>query len=94
MRPDPKPAKPVKLTGKKKTEFRRVVAKRAGEKCEVCGVHAPSLIYGVFDVFNCGHVCHIRPRSIGGDVMPNVVWKCYYCHIIIEHGLRWGEKGA
>ena len=92
MNPDPKNI-PVKLTGKAKTEFRRKVANRAGEKCEVCGVHAPSLVYGVFDVFNSGHVSHIKRRNIGGDVLSNVMWKCYHCHIIKEHGPRW-YKGA
>ena len=99
MKPCPKPEKPILLTGKAKTEFRRAVAERAGERCETirpdgsrCNIHAPRLIYGVFDVFNCGHVAHIKRRNVGGDVMSNVLWKCYNCHIGNEHGPRWSVK--
>jgi len=98
MNPCPKPVKPILLTGKKYTEFRREVAKRAGERCEAvnsggkrCNSHAPVLIYGVFDVFNCGHVAHIVRRRKGGDVLSNVKWKCYHHHIEIEHGPQWGN---
>jgi len=88
-KPDPKQI-PIKLTGKAKTEFRRAVAERAKYHCEDCGRYAPSLVYGVFDVFNCGHVAHIKRRNVGGDVMSNVLWKCYSCHILKEH---WKENG-
>ena len=143
MNPCPKPVKPILLTGKKYTKFRREVAKRAGERCEAaslkcpqckhelsvdhtpeyneakpyelvcyncgwfslerfadestakkgyrCNAHAPVLIYGVFDVFNCGHVAHIVRRRKGGDVLSNVKWKCYHHHIEIEHGPQWGN---
>ena len=98
MNPCPKHI-PLRLKGKAKTEFRRKVAERAGERCEAinpdgsrCNAHAPRLIYGVFDVFNCGHVCHIRRRNIGGDVLSNVYWGCYHCHIENEYGPRWGGR--
>ena len=90
MTPDPKPHT-IRLKGKAKTEFRREVAERAKYHCENCGRHTPSLIYGVFDVFNCGHVSHIKSYgSGGGDTLDNVKWKCYKCHILIEH---WKENG-
>ena len=92
IRADPKPEKPILLSGKAFTEFRRKVAERAKFKCADCGRYAPSLVYGVFDVFNCGHVAHIKRRNVGGDVMSNVLWKCYNCHIGNEHGPRWSVK--
>ena len=82
---------PVRLKGKAKSEFRRAVAERANFKCEDCGRYVPSLIYGVFCVFNCGHVAHIKSYGVGGgDTMENVKWKCYSCHILKEH---WKENG-
>ena len=92
MNPQPK-TKPIRLKGKAKTEFRRAVAERAKYHCEDCGCHAPSLVYGVFDVFNCGHVAHIKSYGAGGgDTMDNVKWKCNHCHIEKEHGPRWSHK--
>ena len=90
MNPCPKHI-PLRLKGKAKTEFRRKVAARAKYHCEDCGVHVPSLIYGVFCVFSCGHVAHIKGYGAGGgDTLENVKWKCYSCHILKEH---WKENG-
>ena len=90
---NPQPKKKVKLLkGKAYTEFRKKVAERAGEFCEECGVHAPRLFRGYFNLIWCGHVAHIKPRKKGGDTMDNVRWLCYHCHIEKEHGPRWTNK--
>ena len=98
MNPCPKHI-PLRLKGKAKTEFRRDVAERAGERCEaikpngkVCGVHAPLKWNGVF---YSGHVCHIKSYGAGGgDTMDNVYYGCPKCHLENEHGPRWSHKGA
>ena len=87
--PDPKPEKPVLFSGKKKTEFRKAVYAREKGVCESCRGVAPLYVNGNFNVFSCGHVSHIKPRKIGGDVMGNVRWECYACHIGYKHGPRW-----
>ena len=90
--PDPKPEKPVLLTGKNYTLFRMQVAARAGFKCEICGCHAPfSTGNDNFDVFYCGHVSHTIPRKKGGDTFDNAKWKCFDCHINKEHGPQWTQ---
>lgn len=82
--------KSVRLKGKAKTELRRMVHDRAGGQCEVCGKRAPLLIGGVFDVWLCGHLAHIRSVGAGGsDIPDNVLWKCSGCHLGKEHGPRW-----
>ena len=89
LNPDPK-IKTLRLYGKAKTEFRRKVAERALEFCDVCGWYAPLKWDGVFD---SGHVAHIKSYGAGGgDTMDNVKWKCPDCHGK-EHGPQWG-KGA
>lgn len=80
MRPDPKP-KTIRLKGKAYTEFRKAVGKRAAWRCETCGCFAPFTINGVFDVFFCGHVSHIKSKGSGGsDDMSNVILECFDCH--------------
>jgi len=86
--------KPLRLTGKKKTKFRRDVAERAGEACEGilpngrrCGKSAPLKWNGVF---YSGHVCHKKSYGAGGgDTMENVYWGCPKCHLVNEHGPQW-----
>ena len=82
----PKP-KTHRLTGKGYTVFRREVGKAYNETCQKCGRHAPLLDpEGVFDVFTCGHVKHIKSRGAGGeDTWSNIGWQCYRCHIEDEH---------
>ncbi len=82
----PKPHS-IRLHGKAYANFRRQVAKRAGYHCEECGRFAPVLDWdGVFDVFTCGHVSHKKSRGAGGgDTLENSMWKCYECHIGLEH---------
>jgi hypothetical protein len=81
--------KPVRLTGKKYTEFRRKVYER-DVFCRSCGGDAP--LYdrdGNFNLYDCGHVSHIVSRGAGGsDTMENVIWECYTCHIKTKHGLK------
>lgn len=88
IRPKPQPKrKRITLKGKAYTEFRRKVAKRAKEHCEKCGLHAPRLWYGVFNLWWCGNVAHIKSRGAGGDDTMgengsdnNVRWLCFECH--------------
>ena len=92
MTPDPK-NKPIRLKGEEYSELRKNVGKRAGWRCENCYAFAPLTVEGMFDVFTCGHVRHIKSRgSGGGDTMDNAQWWCYSCHIKGDHGLRWSEK--
>lgn len=84
--------KPIRLKGKAKTEFRREVGERSIELCESCGCYAPISFYGVFDLYICGHLSHIKSYGAGGgDTHDNVKWQCYDCHINKKHGPRWGE---
>jgi hypothetical protein len=84
--PDPKPPKPVLLTGKAYTAFRQEVFEHYQGICQKCKEYAPLRDpEGQFNVFTCGHVAHIAPRRKGGDVLSNAKWKCYHCHIIREH---------
>lgn len=88
----PKP-KTIRLKGAAYKELRRQAWERAGGLCEKCGNPAP--LYnsqGWFDIFECGHLCHIKSRGAGGgDTLCNVTWGCYSCHIDGEHGPRWGR---
>jgi hypothetical protein len=92
--PQPK-IKPIRLKGKKYTEFRKKLCKRANERCEVikrveghfqsyfarCDKYAPPDVGGVFNEYICGHVSHIRHHSVGGgDTMANCLWSCFDCH--------------
>ena len=88
----PKP-KTTRLKGKGKTEFRKKVFNRSSGFCEDCGVYAPLLDNdGLFDVFMCGHVSHIKSYGAGGgDTLDNVKWKCYNCHINKEHGPKFSK---
>lgn len=91
MNPNPK-NKPIRLKGKKYTEFRKDLADRAGEQCETCGIPVPRLFNGYFHAYWCGHVSHIKSRGAGGsDTMDNVKWECFECHSA-KHGPEWGHK--
>lgn len=89
--PQPKPEKPILLTGSAKTAFRVKIGTEAHGICQTCGCYAPIYIGSGthFNVFLCGHVSHIRPRKIGGDTPNNVRWECHNCHIGVKHGPRW-----
>ena len=92
MTPDPKPKKPVLFNGPGYTAFRISVHDVYSGLCADCGKYAPLMVNGEFDPFSCGHVSHTIRRKKGGDVMSNVKWKCYGCHIGIEHGPRWSRR--
>ena len=84
--------KAVILKGKAYTDFKRDIwENRAKKRCEVCGRCIPLTIDGVFNVFACAHLAHIKRRRVGGDVPENVLIKCYKCHINDEHGPRWSK---
>ena len=73
--------KPIRLKGKDYTRFRQEVGRAANWTCKTCKAHAPAKVLGVFNLFYCGHVSHIRHHSIGGgDIMSNVIWECKRCH--------------
>jgi hypothetical protein len=87
--------KALRLKGKKKTEFRKQVFAHFEGICQdpACGCFNPLFDQdGVFDVFTCGHVSHIKSLGAGGsDTIENVLWKCYECHINKEHGLKFNK---
>ena len=73
--------KPTRLNGKAYTAFRKQVFERAHGMCEICGMPAPLLDEGRFNVFQCGHVSHRKSRGAGGsDTLDNVEWRCFWCH--------------
>ena len=82
--------KTVRLEGKAYTKFREEVFIKFGGICQKCKKFFPLRDNsGQFDFFNCGHVSHIKGVGAGGgDVIENVKWKCYPCHIKKEHGLK------
>ena len=87
----------VRLKGKAYTAFRKAVHDRARGMCEQCGLPAPLLDDGKFNLYTCGHVSHRKSRgAFGGDTLDNAEWKCYWCHIVVEHnrGKRGGENGT
>ena len=92
--------KPIRLKGKAKTEFRKKVFEHFNGRCQgvlpdgsQCEERPPLMDSdGVFDVFTCGHVSHIKSVGSGGeDILENVLYKCYNCHINKEHGLKWSK---
>lgn len=88
MPADPK-TKTVRLNKNQYAELRKQVGKRAGWRCQNCGRFIPLTFDGVFDIFTCGHVRHIKSRgSGGGDTLENTEYWCYDCHIAGEHGLK------
>ena len=89
----PKPAI-TRLKGKRRSELRREVCELHGARCSVCGRHAPLLDRdGVFDVFTCGHMSHVKSTGSGGDdTVENITWKCFKCHCVFEHGPKWSKN--
>ena len=88
MKPQPK-NKPIRLKGKAYTKFRKEVHDHYNGMCAKCGAWSPFTINGVFDVWTCGHVSHVKSRGAGGsDILDNVKWHCYACHSE-HHGPRW-----
>ena len=80
IHPVPK-QKAIRLKGKAYTLFRKAVHDRARGMCEECGMWAPRLIDGRFDLYRCGHVRHIKSKGSGGsDTLENVEWWCWNCH--------------
>jgi len=90
MNPNPKQKTP-RFKGRAYSKFRLMVSIHFGERCLSCGGYAPLFDRdGVYDVFTCGHVSHIRSKGAGGgDTIENVRWECYECHINRKHGPRW-----
>ena len=93
MTPNPK-TKPIRLTGAAYKEFRREVWLRAGGLCERCKEPAPRYnSNGEFDLHTCGHVSHIKSRGAGGqDILSNVRWYCWKCHLVDTHGPKWSKR--
>lgn len=83
--PDPK-KKRIRLTGKKRTELRKALFRRAGGLCETCECPTPLYYYYEFDLYRCGHISHIKSVGAGGDdSLENCRYECYTCHIINKH---------
>lgn len=93
INPQPKP-ETTRLKGLKYKAFREQVFQHYEGICAECGDFAPLYDYeGVFDIWVCGHVAHIKSRGAGGgDVIENVRWKCPSCHLNKEHSPRWSRK--
>jgi len=93
MNPQPK-RKSIRLNKKKYMELRFKKFTEALGRCEKCGCRAPWRgADGEYNVFECGHLCHIKSKASGGDDTPeNTWWGCYRCHIENEHGPRWSRK--
>lgn len=86
--PCPKPIR-IKLSPKKRAELREKLWKEQGEKCIDCGrwvnLHGDT-------IFNTAHLAHKKSVGSGGeDTKNNTCIKCFFCHIIKEHGLKWGQ---
>jgi hypothetical protein len=83
---NPQPKKlPVLLKGRAHSELRRECCEKAGSRCSVCDRFVPLSSNSGDPLFTNGHMSHVRPRKISGDVIENVVWKCFHCHIEREH---------
>ena len=92
MLPDPKP-QTIRLKGKAYKEFRETLYRRDKGMCQDCDKWVPLYDGGVFNLFTCAHVAHIKSRGAGGgDTLDNAKLKCYECHINKEHGPQWGIK--
>jgi len=82
--------KPIRLKGKAYTNFRKEVFEAFSGRCSDCGKWVP---FEGPSVFEQGHVSHIKSRGAGGsDILSNVNWKCYNCHIVKEHGPQWSTQ--
>ena len=85
---------PIRLRGKKRSELRKIAYLKAQGICAGCGRFVP--LYdceGNFDLYLCGHMSHKIGIGAGGeDTLEGVEWKCYQCHIVKEHGLRWSKN--
>ena len=84
MTPDPK-KKPILLNGRAYGELRRQCAEKAHYHCVTCGRYVSLAGNSGDPLFSNGHMAHVRPRKVGGDVIENVRWKCFNCHIEREH---------
>jgi len=85
--------KPIRLKGKDYTRFRQEVGRAANWTCQTCKAHAPAKVLGVFNLFYCGHVHHVKSRGVGGEdvLSEDVVWLCYNCHLK-THGPKWSKN--
>ena len=72
----PKP-KVIRLKGKPLKALRQACYERDKGTCQLCGKTIS---------WDWGHMAHIQRRAKGGDVLENVTWKCFDCHIRVEHG--------
>ena len=93
---DPK-HKRIKLTGKAYSKLREELHERAKGRCEnpKCPNKGKDLplfdAAGKFDIFTCGHVSHIRSKSLGGDdSLENCLYECFTCNCLVRN---WGENG-
>jgi hypothetical protein len=86
--------KAIRLEGKEYTKFREEVFLHFGGICQDCKKFFPLRDNsGQFDLFNCGHVSHIKGRAAGGsDTLDNVKWRCFGCHNRGIHGLKFSKK--
>jgi len=81
----------TKLKGKAYSDLRKAVWKSQHGLCAECGRWVR---LDGDTIFNTAHLAHIKSRGAGGeDTKENTRILCYSCHILKEHGLRWGKNG-
>lgn len=105
LNPNPKPERPteeidysncafpkkvaIRLKGKKYTEFKKRLYKRASGRCETCGQPVPLTIYGRFNPYKCAHLSHIISIGAGGgDTEDNCKIECFKCHRKKHDGVK------
>jgi len=77
------------LKGKAYAELKKRVYKRDSGMCQKCYRWLPLTESGVFNVFTCAHLCHIKSKGSGGsDTEENTYIGCFKCHIVNGH-LKW-----
>ena len=87
---NPYRAKPRRgrLKGSDMEALRRACFERDSYRCQhiTDGVRCNKLVRWERGFLDSGHMAHIRARSLGGhDTLDNVLTKCPYCHLILEH---------
>lgn len=71
----------VRLTGDDMEALRWECYRRDEAKCVICR----RWLRFERDREDSMHMAHIRNKRMYGDVIDNVLTKCSYCHLVLEH---------